>query len=167
MSRTKISIAKSARPRPVSNGVKSKSKIHIGIIGTSFRENITKELEKRCVATLSKNGVSRSQIKIVRVPGAFELPLVAKRMAKSKKYDALITFGAIVKGKTYHFEQIANACSNGCAEVSREYEIPIIFEVLAVYDIADALERATSKIENKGVEAAETALAMIGLMSRI
>ena len=147
--------------------MKAKNRIRIGIIGTSFRGEVTLELEKRCVATLLKNGLSKSQIKMVRVPGAFEVPLAAKMMAKSEKYDALITFGAIVKGKTYHFEQIANECSRGCAEVSREYEIPVIFEVLAVYDLADALDRATRRIENKGVEAAETALAMIKLMSQI
>lgn len=141
--------------------------MRIGIIGTSFRENVTRELEKRCVATLRKNGLAKGQIKMVRVPGAFEVPLIAKKMAASGKYDALITFGAILKGKTYHFEQIANECSRGCAEVSREYEIPIIFEVLAVYDLADALDRATRKIENKGVEAAETALAMIKLMQQL
>ena len=150
-----------------SNGVKNIKRVTIGIIGTSFRGEVTHELEKRCVATLLKNGLTKSQIKMVRVPGAFEVPLAAKMMAKSKKYDALIAFGAIVKGKTYHFEQIANECSRGCAEVSRECEIPVIFEVLAVYDFADALDRATRKTDNKGVEAAETALTMIKLMSEI
>ena len=101
--------------------------IRIGIIGTSFREDVTRELEKRCVATLLARGVSKGNIKVVRVPGALEVPLIAKKMAKQKKYDALITFGAIVKGKTYHFEQIANECSRGCAEVSLQYEIPVIF----------------------------------------
>ena len=149
------------------SGGKSKKDIRIGIIGTSFREDITRELEKRCVATLLAHGVSKSHITMARVPGAMEVPLIAKKMAKQKKYDALITFGAIVKGKTYHFEQIANECSRGCAEVSLRYEIPVIFEVLAVYRLADAMERATRKEENKGVEAAETALAMIKLMSHI
>jgi len=147
--------------------MKSAKKIRIGIIGTSFREDVTRELEKRCVATLLAHGVSKSNITMVRVPGALEVPLIAKRLAKQKRYDALITFGAIVKGKTYHFEQIANECSRGCAEVSLQYEIPVVFEVLAVYRLADALERATRKVENKGVEAAETALAMIKLISKV
>ena len=155
------------KPTQTSNGVKKVSDIQIGIIGSSFREEVTSELEKRCVATLRKMGVSKRQIRIVRVPGAFEIPLVAKKMAAQGRYDALITFGAILKGKTYHFEQIANECARGCAEVARAYEIPVIFEVLAVYDIADALERATRKKENKGVEAALSALSMIRLISSL
>lgn len=147
--------------------MKSKKDIRIGIIGTSFREEVTKELEKRCIAALEKNGVSARQIRIVRAPGAFEVPLIAKKMAASGKYDCLIALGAIVKGNTYHFEQIANECARGCAEVSQGYDIPVVFEVLAVYSLSDAMERATRKVENKGVEAAETALAMIKLMYEI
>lgn len=147
--------------------VKKIKDIRIGIIGSSFREEVTKELEKHCVATLKKRKLSKKQIKIVRVPGAFEIPLIAQKMAKEGAYDALITFGAIVKGKTYHFEQIANECARGCAEVSRAYDIPVIFEVLAVYDIKDAVLRATRTRENKGVEAAETALSMIRILSDI
>jgi 6,7-dimethyl-8-ribityllumazine synthase len=147
--------------------MKANKIIRIGIIGTSFREDVTRELETRCVATLRAHGVAKNNITIVRVPGALEVPLIAKKMAKQKKYDALITFGAIVKGKTYHFEQISNECSRGCAAVSLQFEIPVIFEVLAVYRLADAMKRATRKVENKGVEAAETALAMVKLMSQI
>lgn len=147
--------------------MKQNKDIRIGIIGSSFRENVTAELEKRCVKTLRARGVLRRHIRTVRVPGAFEVPLAAKAMAARGAYDALIVFGAILKGKTYHFEQIANECARGCAEVSRAYGIPVIFEVLAVYDIADALERATRKRENKGVEAAESALAMVSLLSSL
>ncbi len=147
--------------------MKNTKNIRIGIIGTSFRENVTAELEKNCLATLRKRGVSKRQIRMVRVPGAFEVPLIAKKMAASGDFDALIVFGAIVKGKTYHFEQIANECARGCADVARSYEIPVIFEVLAVYDLADALERATRKKENKGVEAAETAVSMLEIVSRL
>ncbi len=144
--------------------MKKNSTIRIGIIGSSFRENITRELEKRCVKTLMARGILLPHIKMVRVPGAFEIPLVVQKMARQGAYDALIVFGAILKGKTYHFEQIANECARGCAEVSRAYGIPVIFEVLAVYDLKDAIERATRTRENKGVEAAESALSMITLM---
>lgn len=147
--------------------MKNIKRIRIGIIGSSFRENVTKELEKRCCARLLKHGLAKKNIHMVRVPGALEIPLAAKKMAKQKKYHALITFGAIVKGKTYHFEQIANECVRGCMEVSLAHEIPIIFEVLAVYDIKDAFERATRKKENKGVEAAESALAMIEALENV
>jgi len=157
----------------ISNGVKKTSNmkhikdIRIGIISSSFREEVARALEQHCVATLKRKKLSDAQIRIVRVPGALEIPLVAKRMAKNGEYDALITFGAIVKGKTYHFEQIANECARGCMDVSLTYDIPVIFEVLAVYSLADALERATRKEENKGVEAAETALAMIDILSKV
>ncbi|MBI2611089.1 6,7-dimethyl-8-ribityllumazine synthase [Candidatus Kaiserbacteria bacterium] len=141
--------------------------IHIGIIGSSFREDVTSELEKRCIAALKRRGVKVGNIDVFRVPGSLEIPLVAKKLAKKRRYDALIAFGAIVKGKTYHFEQIANECARGCMDVSLEYEIPVIFEVLAVYRLKDALERATRKKENKGIEAAESALSMIELMSEL
>ena len=110
------------------------------------------------------------------MPGSWEIPLAAKKLAKKGGVDAIITFGAIVKGNTYHFEQIANECARGCMEVSLEYEIPVIFEVLAVYDLKDALERATRNKENeqsssgeqnKGVEAAKTCLEMIRLMRKV
>ena len=147
--------------------MKNTKNIRIGIIGSSFRENVTRELEERCVATLRNRGVLERNIRMVRVPGALEIPLVAKKMAAQGKYDALIVFGAIVKGKTYHFEQIANECARGCMAVSLQYEIPLIFEVLAVYRLKDALDRATRKYENKGIEAAESALAMIQVLSDV
>jgi len=147
--------------------VKRIQDIHIGIISSSFREDVTVELEKRCVKRLLKRGLSRRQIRIVRVPGSFEIPLVAEKMAQQGTYDALIVFGAIVKGKTYHFEQIANECARACMDISLAHGIPVIYEVLAVYDAADALERATRVRENKGVEAAETALAMIKTISSL
>jgi len=139
-------------------------KIKIAVISSSFRGEVSYALEKRCVETLKKRGVPTSHIRMVSVPGAMEIPLAAQKLAEKGEYDALITFGAIVKGDTYHFEQIANECARGCMDVSLAYGIPVIFEVLAVYDIKDALVRATRRKENKGVEAAETALVMINLL---
>jgi|SRR3989338_1429591 len=147
--------------------MKNIKNIRIGIIGSAFREDVTSELEKRCIATLKRRGVKAGNIDVFRVPGSMEIPLVAKKLAKKRVYHALIVFGAIVKGKTYHFEQIGNECARGCMDVSLEYEIPVIFEVLAVYRLEDALERATRKKENKGVEAAESALAMVKLVSKL
>lgn len=147
--------------------MKNIKQIRIAIISSSFRREVTDNLEKYCTETLKAKGLLNKQIDIFRVPGSLEIPLVAKKVAKKGMYDAIITFGAIVKGKTYHFEQIANECARGCMEVSLEYEIPIIFEVLAVYNLQDATERATRKEENKGVEAALTALEMIKVISNI
>jgi len=147
--------------------MKKPNSLRIAIISSSFRPEVADNLEQRCLATLQRHGVARKHVDLYRVPGSMEIPLAAKKVAKRGRHDAIITFGAIVKGKTYHFEQIANECARGCMNVSWNYEIPVIFEVLAVYDLADAMDRATRKKENKGVEAALTALEMIKLLSRI
>lgn len=141
--------------------------IKIAIVSSLFRKRVSQSLEKYCIKTLKSNGLVDKQIEIFRVPGSLEIPLVVKKLAKKGSYDAIITFGAIVKGKTYHFEQIANECIRGCMDVSWQYEIPVIFEVLAVYDLKDAIERAERLEENKGVEAALTALDLIKLLSKI
>lgn len=147
--------------------MKQMEKIRIAIVSSSFRPEIADNLEKHCLDTLQGKGIPKKQIDIFRVPGSLEIPLIVKKLAKKGIYDAIITFGAILKGKTYHFEQIADECVRGCMNASYEYEIPVIFEVLAVYDLQDAMDRATRKEENKGIEAALTALAMIELLSRI
>jgi len=143
------------------------NKTKIAIISSTFRREVSENLEKNCLKTLEEKGLKKNRIDIFHVPGSLEIPLVAKILAKKKIYSAIITFGAIVKGDTYHFEQIANECIRGCMEVSLQFEIPVIFEVLAVYDLKDALERATRKEENKGVEAALTALEMTGILGKI
>lgn len=147
--------------------MKQTKDIRIAIVSSSFRKEVVDNLEKNCLKTLKEKGLKTSQVEVFRVPGSLEIPLVVKKIAKKKVYDAIITFGAILKGKTYHFEQIADECIKGCMDASWQYEIPVIYEVLAVYDIKDAIERATRKEENKGVEAALTALEMIELLSKI
>jgi len=141
--------------------------IRIAIVSSSFRKEVADNLEKNCLKTLKDQGLKTNQIDILRVPGSLEVPLVVKKLAKENVYDAIITFGAILKGKTYHFEQIADECIRGCMDASWLYEVPVIFEVLAVYDIKDATERATGNEDNKGVEAALTALEMIKILSKI
>ena len=138
--------------------------IKIAIISATFHKQVTDNLEAHCVATLKDKGLDESQITITRIPGALEIPLMAKLAAKKGIYDAIIVFGAIHKGKTTHFELISHECARGCMDVSLQFEIPVIFEVLTVMDIADALDRATREEENKGSEAALTALEMIGLI---
>lgn len=141
--------------------------IKIAIVSSSFRQQVSDNLEKNCLTTLKKAGLSDSQIDMFRVPGSWEIPVVAKILSKKGIYSAIITFGAVVAGKTYHFQQIANEVARSLMKISLQYEIPIIFEVLAVYNLKDAVERATRKKGNKGVEAALTALEMIRLMSKI
>lgn len=141
--------------------------IKIAIVGSMFWEEITESLEKHCIETLKEKGVTEKNITIIHVPGALEIPLAVQMLAQKKTYHVIITFGAIVKGDTYHFEQVANECIRGCMDVSREYNIPVIYEVLAVYKIEDAVTRATSKDENKGIEAALTALEMVRVMEEL
>ncbi|MEK7156460.1 MAG: 6,7-dimethyl-8-ribityllumazine synthase [Patescibacteria group bacterium] len=147
--------------------MKNKKDIRIAIVGSDFQKFVTDNLEKRCVETLVQHGVGRDRITLVRVPGSLEIPLAALLLAEKKKYDAIVAFGAIHKGKTYHFQQVADECIRGCMNVSLEYQIPVIYEVLAVYDIKDAKERATRKKENRGVEAALSALAMVGVVRAV
>lgn len=142
-------------------------KTHIAIVSSRYRPEITDSLDKHCIRTLKSNGLKEDQIRLVKVPGSLEIPLVARRLAQTKQYDAIICFGAIFKGKTYHFEQVANECVRGCMNVSWEYNIPVIFEVLSVYDPQDAIDRATGTEDNRGVEGAVTALSMINLLKEI
>lgn len=142
-------------------------KAKIAIVSSSFRQEVANNLEKNALETFEKNGVGKDQIKIVRVPGSLEIPLAVKKLAKSGEYQAIITFGAIVKGETYHFEQISNECARACMDISLQYEIPVIFEVWSVYKLEHAIERATRKQENKGVEAAETTLEMIRVLEKL
>jgi 6,7-dimethyl-8-ribityllumazine synthase len=141
--------------------------VRIAIVSSTFRAKITRALEGNCVRTLVASGVSKNRITIVHVPGSLEIPFMAQTLARKRRYDAIITFGVILKGKTYHFEQIANECARGCMDVSLRHNIPVIFEVLAVYDLSDAAERATRKRENKGIEGAKTALEMIRILSTV
>lgn len=141
--------------------------IKIAVVSSLFWPDIVSNLEKYCLEELKKNGVEKEQLLFVKVPGALEIPLVVKKLAKKDIYDAIIVFGTIIKGKTYHFELIANECARGCMDVSLQYEVPVIFEVLAIYDIQDAIDRSTLKEGNKGVEAALTALKMIKVLKNL
>ncbi len=137
--------------------------IKIAIVSSMFWPEITENLEKHCIKTLKAKGVIDENIEVVHVPGALEIPFVAQKLARKNIYNAIITFGVIVKGGTYHFEQVANECIRGCMDVSRRYEIPVIFEVLVVYKVEDAIERET----DKGVEAAETAIEMVRVINKL
>lgn len=141
--------------------------IKIAIVSSSFRKEVADNLEKNALKTFAEKGLEKNQIDIFHVPGALEIPLMVKKLAKTNKYCAIITFGAIVKGQTYHFEQISNECARACMDISLEYEIPVIFEVWSVYKLEDAVSRATRSKENKGVEAAESALAMIQELEKL
>ncbi len=128
---------------------------------------VVERLKEGALDTLRRQGVADANIHIVYAPGAFEFPLVAQKMAETKKYDAIIALGAVIRGGTPHFEYVAGECTKGLAQVSLNTGIPIAFGVLTVDSIEQAVERSGTKAGNKGCEAAETALEMVSLLKNI
>ncbi|MDH5190923.1 MAG: 6,7-dimethyl-8-ribityllumazine synthase [Gammaproteobacteria bacterium] len=139
----------------------------IGIIVARFNSFITESLLSGAVDTLVRHGADEKDIRTVYVPGAFEMPLVAKRMAASKRYDAIIALGAVIRGGTPHFEYVAGECTKGLAQVGMEFDLPIAFGVLTVDSIEQAIERAGTKAGNKGAEAAMSAIEMVNLLQKL
>ena len=135
----------------------------IAIVASRFNEFITKELIGGAEDTLLRHNVNTDDIDLYRVPGAFEIPSVCNKIAKSGKYNAVITLGAVIRGSTPHFDYVAAEVSKGVASVSMQYNIPVIFGVLTTDTIEQAVERAGTKAGNKGSDAAMVALEMINL----
>jgi 6,7-dimethyl-8-ribityllumazine synthase len=142
-------------------------KLKIAIIRTDYHKELIDSLEQYCIQTLIQNGVSESNITVFSAPGSWEIPLLAQKVAKSHQFDAIITFGIIVKGETYHFEMIANECAHALMQLSLDYSIPIAMEVLAVFDIQQARERADKNDKNKGIEAATAVLKALSGLKQI
>lgn len=128
---------------------------------------VVEHLKEGAIDTLRRHGIGDSQIDIVYAPGAFELPLVAQKLARGKKYDAIIALGAVIRGGTPHFEHVAGECTKGLAQASLDSGVPVTFGVLTVDSIEQAIERSGTKAGNKGVEAAATALEMVSLLSKL
>ncbi|QQY80067.1 6,7-dimethyl-8-ribityllumazine synthase [Keratinibaculum paraultunense] len=141
--------------------------LKFAIIVGRFNEFISSKLLSGAIDGLNRHGVKEEDIEIIWVPGAFEIPLVAKKLAKSNKYDAIICIGAVIKGSTPHFEYVSNEVAKGIANVSLSTEIPIIFGVLTTDNIEQAIERAGTKNGNKGYDAAITAIEMANLLKNI
>ena len=128
---------------------------------------VVEHLLEGAVDALRRHGVAEDQLTIVRAPGAFEIPLVCKKVAATGNYDAIIALGAVIRGGTPHFEYVAGECTKGLAQVTMEYGIPCAFGVLTVDTIEQAVERSGTKAGNKGEEAALSALEMVSLLGRI
>lgn len=137
--------------------------LKIGIVVGRFNEFIGGKLLSGAIDALKRHGTEEKDIEIAWVPGAFEIPLAAKKMAKSKKYDAIICLGAVIRGSTPHFDYVASEVSKGISAVSLDTEIPVIFGVLTTDTIEQAIERSGTKAGNKGYEAAATAIEMVNL----
>ncbi|MGJ0483099.1 MAG: 6,7-dimethyl-8-ribityllumazine synthase [Methylomicrobium sp.] len=137
------------------------------IIASRFNSFIVEQLEAGAIDTLVRHGANKADIHLVKAPGAFELPLVAQRVAASQKYHAIIAIGAVIRGGTPHFEYVAGECVKGLAGVSLQYNVPVSFGVLTVDTIEQAIERAGTKAGNKGAEAALSAIEMVSLFNRL
>lgn len=128
---------------------------------------VVEHLLEGAIDTLRRHGVSDDNMTIVRAPGAFEIPLVCQRVAKSGKFDAIVALGAVIRGGTPHFEHVAGECTKGIAQVSLSHDLPIAFGVLTVDSIEQAIERSGTKAGNKGAEAARSALEMVSLLKQL
>ncbi len=138
--------------------------LKFGIITGRFNEFISSKLLGGAIDGLVRHGADESDIEVAWVPGAFEIPLLAQKMASSKKFDAVICVGAVIRGSTPHFDYVANEVSKGIAKVSLDTNIPVIFGVLTTDTIEQAIERAGTKAGNKGYDSAVTAIEMVNLL---
>ncbi|OOF83473.1 6,7-dimethyl-8-ribityllumazine synthase [Rodentibacter ratti] len=152
----------------VLEGVVAAPHAKVAVVIARFNSFINESLLEGAVDTLKRIGqVKDENITLVRAPGAYELPLVARRLAESKKFDAIVALGTVIRGGTAHFEYVAGEASSGLGKVAMEAEIPVAFGVLTTENIDQAIERAGTKAGNKGSEAALTALEMINLLQQI
>ena len=142
-------------------------KIKVGIIATRFNEFITSKLLSGALDGLKRHDVSEDCIDVAWVPGGFEIPLIASKMAKSGKYDAVICLGAVIRGSTTHYDYVCNEVSKGISQVSLASGIPVMFGVLTTENIEQAIERAGTKAGNKGFDCAVGAIEMINLIRTI
>ena len=142
----------------VSQGIK------IGIVAARFNDFIVSRLIGGCEDTLLRHGVREEDISLAWVPGAFEIPLIASKMAKSGKFDAVIALGAVIRGSTSHYDYVCSEGSKGIANVSLNSDVPVLFGVLTTDSIEQAIERAGSKAGNKGSECAQGAIEMVNLI---
>jgi 6,7-dimethyl-8-ribityllumazine synthase len=141
--------------------------LKFGIIAARFNDFITGRLVEGALDGLQRHGAAEGDIEIVKVPGAYEIPLAAKMLAQSKKYNAIICLGAVIRGATPHFEYVSAEVSKGIASVSLDSNVPVIFGVLTTDTIEQAIERAGTKSGNKGWDAALSAIEMANLMRQI
>ena len=140
------------------------SGIKVGIVAARFNEFITNKLLGGALDGLTRHDVREEDIEVAWVPGAFEIPLIAARMAKSGKYDAVICLGAVIRGSTSHYDYVCNEVSKGIASVSLETGVPVLFGVLTTENIEQAIERAGTKAGNKGYDCALSAVEMVNLI---
>jgi len=141
--------------------------LKFALVISRFNEFITGKLLEGAQDALLRHGVSEDDIELARVPGSFEIPLAAKKLAQTKKYDAIICLGAVIRGGTPHFEYIAAEVTKGIAKVSLDADLPVIYGIITAENLEQAIERAGTKVGNKGFDAAVEAIEMANLMRSI
>ncbi len=151
----------------VIQGAFNASQKRIGIVASRFNSFIVEHLLSGALDTLRRHGIDQKSICIIKAPGAFELPLVVKKLVRTNKFDGVIALGAVIRGATPHFDYVAGECTKGLAQVGLEFEVPVAFGVLTTDSIEQAIERAGTKAGNKGAEAALSLLEMVSLMQQL
>ena len=141
--------------------------IRVAIVAARFNDFVVTRLVDGAVDALLRHGASEKNLELVRVPGAFDMPLVVRRLAQSKRYDAIVALGAVIKGETAHFDFVAGECASGIARAALESGVPVGFGVLTCDSFDQAIDRAGGKAGNKGAEAALAALEMSNLLKRL
>jgi 6,7-dimethyl-8-ribityllumazine synthase len=137
------------------------------LVATRFNEFVVEPLVRGALDALKRHGVQEKQIEIVRIPGAFEMPLVVRKLALSQRYDAIITVGAVIRGQTPHFDYVAGECAGGIARIMLETGVPVAFGVLTTDTVEQAIDRAGGKAGNKGADCALVAIEMANLLRRL
>ena len=151
----------------LSGNVVAKENMKVGIIAARFNEFITSKLVGGAMDGLTRHGVNEDNIALAWVPGAFEIPVIAKKMAESGKYDALICVGAVIRGNTSHYDYVCSEVSKGIAQVSLSTGMPVMFGVLTTENIEQAIERAGTKAGNKGYDCALGAIEMVNVLAQV
>jgi len=141
--------------------------LKFALVASRYNDFVVDKLLKGAVEALRRHGASDQQIDIVRVPGAFEMPLIVRKLATSRRYDAIVALGAVIRGDTPHFEYVAGECASGIARIASETGVPVGFGVLTVETVEQANDRAGGKAGNKGAEAAHAALELANLLRRL
>jgi 6,7-dimethyl-8-ribityllumazine synthase len=151
----------------VHKGILDAKDKNFGIVVSRFNEFITQKLLDGCLDCLKRHNAAEDKVSLVWVPGSFEIPYLASRMANSKKYDAVICLGTIIRGETPHFDYIANQVSRSIAQISLESGVPVIFGIITTDNLEQAIERAGTKAGNKGWDAALSAMEMADLFKKV
>jgi 6,7-dimethyl-8-ribityllumazine synthase len=141
--------------------------LRFAIVAARFNDTIVENLVRGAVDALVRHGASEKQIEIIRVPGAYDLPFIVRRVAMAKRADAIVALGCVIRGATPHFEYVAGQCAAGIARVAEESGVPVAFGVLTTENIEQAIERSGTKAGNKGADAAMVALEMANLLRRL